>query len=149
MHLLYLVHRQPSMQPGISPQSPVPSMYACPAVGMPRYPPQTSQPQPSGNGGRSHQDEVRKDRSPIPKLNVKGGDAAFLTRQVNVWLQKTTISLNTWSQTAATVWAQHVSLAIPHRNWWLSLSLADRATSWDCLLLENLSLCNLQSWNLP
>ena len=116
------------MQPGISPQSPVPSMYACPAVGMPNYSPQTSEPQPSGNGRRSHQDEVRKDRSPIPKLNVKGGDATFLTRQVNEWLQKTTISLNTWSQMAATFWAQTVSLARQHHNWWLSLCSADRAT---------------------
>ena len=49
--------------------------HACPAVGTPTYPLQTSQQQPSGSGGRSHQDEVRKDRSPIPKLNVTGGDA--------------------------------------------------------------------------
>ena len=77
MHLPYpcIVKLHYILAPGMSPQSPVPSMYACPAVGTPTYPPQTSQQQPSGSGGRSHQDEVRKDRSPIPKLNVKGGDA--------------------------------------------------------------------------
>ena len=143
------VHRQPTLYPGMSPQSPVPSMYACPAMGTPAYPPQTSQEQPSGNGGRSHQDEVKKDRSPNPKLNVKGGDASFLKRMVNEWLQKTTISLNTWAHAATTFWARTVSLARQHHNWWLSYPLLIEPLSWDCLLLENLSLCNFLSWKLP
>ena len=47
---------------------------------------------------------------------------------MNEWLQKATISLKTWSQAAATFWAQTVSLARQHHNWWLSLSPANRAT---------------------
>ena len=118
--------------PGIA--SPSPSVYACPAMGVTSCPPSPPPPyhQPTGaqgsGGGRSHQDEVRKDRSPIPKLAVKGGDSTFLTRQVNDWLQKTTIALNTWSQAAASFWAQVVGLARQQHNWWLSLSPAQRAT---------------------
>ena len=105
------VQRPGTNPPGIPQPSSSPSIYACPAVGTPGYPhpgpPQTSGTEGGGrsSGGKTH-DEVRKDRSPIPKLNVKGGDATALTRQVNEWLQKTTISLNTWSQSAATFWAQ-------------------------------------------
>ena len=77
--------------------------------------------------GRITSDEVRKDRSPLPKLAIKGGDATTLTRVINEWIQKTTISLNTWSQSAATFWAQVVGMARQRHNWWLSLSPDQRA----------------------
>ena len=40
---------------------------------------------------------------------------------------ETTISLNTWSQSAATFWAQVVGMARQRHNWWLSLSPDQRA----------------------
>ena len=96
-------------------------MYACPAIHQPS--PQSGQ----GSGG-GKVDEVKRDRSPLPKLNIKGGDATSLTRQISEWLQKTTIILNTWSVNAANFWAQAVGIARQQRNWWLSLSSAERAT---------------------
>ena len=121
------VQRPGTNPPGIPQPSSSPSTYACPAVGTPGYP-HPAPPQASGtegggrsSGGKTH-DEVRKNRSPIPKLNVKAGDATALTRQVNEWLQKTTINLNKWSQSAATFWAQVVGMARQQHNWWLSLS---------------------------
>ena len=58
---------------------------------------------------------------------IKGGGATTLTRVINEWVQKTTISLNTWSQSAATFWAQVVGTARQRHNWWLSLSPDQRA----------------------
>ena len=77
--------------------------------------------------GRMATDEVRKDRAPLPKLVIKGSDTTTLTRTINEWIQKTTISLNTRSQSAATFWAQVVGMARQRHNWWLSLSPDQRA----------------------
>ena len=111
--------------PGMGYATPMPSTpfaYACPAMGT------TSSSQQTGaQQGRITSDEVRKDRSPLPKLVIKGGDATTLTRVINEWIQKTTISLNTWSQSAATFWAQVVGMARQRHNWWLSLSPDQRA----------------------
>ena len=124
------MQRPPINPPGLASQPSAPSMYACPAMGQSGYPQQSHPPQPGmrNSGGRTPQDEVRKDRSPIPKLAIKGGDSTSLTRQMNEWIQKTTIALNTWSQAAASFWVQVVSPARQQRNWWLSLSPAERAT---------------------
>ena len=115
------MHRtgMPAPPPGI--HSPSPSVYACPAIHQPS-------PQSGHGSGGGKVDEVRRDRSPLPKLNIKGGDATSLTRQINEWLQKTTIILNTWSVNAANFWAQAVGIARQQHNWWLSLSPAERAT---------------------
>ena len=111
--------------PGMGYATPMPSTpfaYACPAMGTTGSSQQIGAPQ-----GRMTSDEVRKDRSPLPKLVIKGGDATTLTRVINEWIQKTTISLNTWSQSAATFWAQVVGMARQRHNWWLSLSPDQRA----------------------
>ena len=111
--------------PGMGYATPMPSTpcaYACPAMGTTSSSPQIGAPQ----GGMTN-DEVRMDRSPLPKLVIKGGDATTLTRVINEWIQKTTISLNTWSQSAATFWAQVVGMARQRHNWWLSLSPDQRA----------------------
>ena len=113
------MHPPPGM--GFSPPS-TPFAYACPAMGT-----TSSSPQIGTQQGRIATDEVRKDRSPLPKLVIKGGDATTLTRVINEWIQKTTISLNTWSQSAATFWAQVVGMARQRHNWWLSLSPDQRA----------------------
>ena len=112
------MHPPPGM--GFSPPS-TPFAYAN-AMGTTSSSPPTGAPQ-----GRIMNDEVRKDRSPLPKLVIKGGDATTLTRVINEWIQKTTISLNTWSQSAATFWAQVVGMARQRHNWWLSLSPDQRA----------------------
>ena len=124
------MQRPPINPPGLASQPSAPSIYACPAMGQSGYPQQSHPPQPGmhNSGGRTPQDEVRKDRSPIPKLAIKGGDSTSLTRQMNEWIQKTTIALNTWSQAAASFWVQVVNLARQQHNWWLSLSPAERAT---------------------
>ena len=111
--------------PGMGYATPMPSTpvaYACPAMGT-----TGSSQQIGAQHGRITSDEVRKDRSPLPKLVIKGGDATTLTRVINEWIQKTTISLNTWLQSAATFWAQVVGMARQRHNWWLSLSPDQRA----------------------
>ena len=40
---------------------------------------------------------ISKNKSPLPKLNIKEGDPTTLTRVINEWIQKTSIALNTWS----------------------------------------------------
>ena len=111
--------------PGMGYATPMPSTpfaYACPAMGT-----TSSSQQIGAQQGRITGDEVRKDRSPLPKLVIKRGDATTLTRVISEWIQKTTISLNTWSQSAATFWAQVVGMARQRHNWWLSLSPDQRA----------------------
>ena len=72
--------------PGMGYATPMPSTpfaYACPAMGTTSSSQQIGAPQ-----GRITSDEVRKDRSPLPKLVIKGGDATTLTRVINEWIQK-------------------------------------------------------------
>ena len=71
---------------------------------------------------------ISKNKSPLPKLNIKGGDPTTLTRVINEWIQKTAIALNTWSLEASNFWNQSVNSARQQRNWWLSLAPQDRAT---------------------
>ena len=39
---------------------------------------------------------ISKNKSPLPKLSIKGGDLTTLTRIINEWIHKTAIALNTW-----------------------------------------------------
>ena len=71
---------------------------------------------------------ISKNKSPLPKLNIKGGDPTTLTRVINEWIQKTAIALNTWSIEASNFWNQSVNSARQQHNWWLSLAPQDRAT---------------------
>ena len=71
---------------------------------------------------------ISKNKSPLPKLNIKGGDPTTLTRVINEWIQKTAIALNTWSLGASNFWNQSVNSARQQHNWWLSLAPQDRAT---------------------
>ena len=94
---------------------------------------------PDGSGGigsqpNSHpptqpraEQPISKNKSPLPKLNIKGGDPTTLTRIINEWIQKTAIALNTWSIEASNFWSQSVSSARQQHNWWLSLAPQDRA----------------------
>ena len=71
---------------------------------------------------------ISKNKSPLPKLSIKGGDPTTLTRIINEWVQKTAIALNTWSLEASNFWNQSVNPARQQHNWWLSLAPQDRAT---------------------
>ena len=70
---------------------------------------------------------ISKNKSPLPKLNIRGGDPTTLTRIINEWIQKTAIALNTWSIEASNFWNQSVNTARQQHNWWLSLAPQDRA----------------------
>ena len=70
---------------------------------------------------------ISKNKGPLPKLKIKGGDPTTLTRLINEWVQKTSIALNTWSVEASNFWSQAVTAARNQQNWWLSLSPSDRA----------------------
>ena len=70
---------------------------------------------------------ISKNKSPLPKLNIKGGDPTTLTRVINEWIQKTSLALNTWSLEASQFWTQSVNCAREQHNWWLSLTQHDRA----------------------
>ena len=75
----------------------------------------------------THEEPISHNKSALPKLSVKGGDATTATRITNEWVQKTAIALNTWSLQASTFWNQAVTAAKTQHNWWLSLAPADRA----------------------
>ena len=80
-------------------------------------------PAPDGSGGIGSQPNsyplnqprteqpISKNKSPLPKLNIKGGDPTTLTRIINEWIQKTAIALNTWSIEASNFWNQSVNTA--------------------------------------
>ena len=59
---------------------------------------------------------ISKNKSPLPKLSVKGGDPTTLTRIINEWIQKTAIALNTWSLEASNFWNQSVNSARQQHN---------------------------------
>ena len=71
---------------------------------------------------------ISKSKSPLPKLNIKGGDPTTLSRVINEWIQKTAVALNTWSLEASNFWNQSVNSARQQHNWWLSLAPQERAT---------------------
>ena len=102
----------------------LPQGQACPvqAVGghtlQPQVPLTTSTPE----------EPISRNKSSLPKLQVKGGDATTITRTINEWVQKTAIALNTWSLQASTFWHQAVTAARAQHNWWLSLQPSDRAS---------------------
>ena len=62
----------------------------------------------------------KREKSALPKLNIKGGDATSITRTIHEWLQRTSIALNTWSASAVQLW--HHAVALPkaaHQQWTL------------------------------
>ena len=63
---------------------------------------------------------ISKNKSPLPKLNIKGGDPMNLSRVINEWIQKTAKALNTWSLEASNFWNQSVKSVRQQHNWWLS-----------------------------
>ena len=60
----------------------------------------------------------KREKSPLSKLVIKGGDATSVTRIVHEWLQKTAMALNTWSSSAIQLWHHAVGLAKGARLQW-------------------------------
>ena len=62
----------------------------------------------------------KREKSPLPKLVIKSGDATTITRVVREWLQKTAMALNTWSSSAIQLWHRAVGVAkSAHAQWTL------------------------------
>ena len=62
----------------------------------------------------------KREKSPLPKLVIKSGDATTITRVVHEWLQKTAMALNTWSSSAIQLWHHAVGVAkSAHAQWTL------------------------------
>ena len=55
--------------------------------------------------------DFKREKSALPKLQIKGGGATSITRTIHEWLQRTSIALNTWSASALQLWRNAVSLA--------------------------------------
>ena len=79
---------------------------------------------------------ISKNKSPLPKLNIKGGDPTTLTRVINEWIQKTSIALNTWSLEASNFWTQSVRFGREQHNWRLSLAPQDRDSYWTAYIFS-------------
>ena len=73
-------------------------------------------------------DDIRVDRTTLPRLRMKGGDSITATRLVHEWLQRTAVVLDTWSGVAISYWAQCVRAARQLHHSWLSLSPALRVS---------------------
>ena len=50
--------------------------------------------------------DFKREKSALPKLQIKGGDATSIARTIHEWLQRTSLTLNTWSASAAATMAQ-------------------------------------------
>ena len=47
--------------------------------------------------------DFKREKSALPNLQVNGGDATSITMTIHEWLQRTSIALNTWSASGATL----------------------------------------------
>ena len=54
---------------------------------------------------------ISKNKPPLPKLNIKGGEPTTLTRLINEWARKTSIALNKWSIETSNFCSQAVTAA--------------------------------------
>ena len=71
--------------------------------------------------------DFKREKSALPKLNLKGGDATSITRTIREWLQRTSIALNTWSASAVQLWHNAVALAKAAHNQWTLMAPSQRA----------------------
>ena len=70
----------------------------------------------------------KREKSALPKLQIKGGDTTNVTRVINEWLQKTALSLNTWSASAVQLWHHAVATARAAHQQWTHVAPSQRAT---------------------
>ena len=63
-------------------------------------------------------EDVKREKTALPKLAVTAADATTVTRRVHEWLQKTAMALNMWSASAVQLWHHAVSVAkAAHAQW--------------------------------
>ena len=72
-------------------------------------------------------EHFKREKSPLPKLVIKGGDATSVTRVVHEWLQKTAMALNTWSSSAIQLCHHAVGLAKGAHLQWSLMAPSQRA----------------------
>ena len=93
---------------------------------------------------------LKREKSALPELQVKGGDSASVTRTINEWLQKTALSLSMLGlhHGCNSGITQLLQLELLTNNGliWLLLKEPCRQVS---LLLLILCLCNFQSLTRP
>ena len=118
--------------PSLSGVGSVPGV-ACPiyASPSPHTPHACLYPNPQVPLSTVHQEEgkidFKREKSALPKLNIKGGDATSITRTIHEWLQRTSIALNTWSASAVQLWHNAVALAKAAHNQWTLMAPSQRA----------------------
>ena len=71
--------------------------------------------------------DFNREKSALPKLQIKGGDATIITRTIHKWLQRTSTALNTWSASAVQLWHNAVALAKAARHQWTMMAPSQRA----------------------
>ena len=71
--------------------------------------------------------DFKREKSALPKLQIKGGDATSVTRTIHEWLQRTSIALNTWSASAVQLWHNAVALAKAAHQQWTMMAPSQRA----------------------
>ena len=71
--------------------------------------------------------DFKREKSALPKLQIKGGDATSITRTIHEWLQRTSIALNTWSASAVQLWHNAVEVAKAAHQQWTMMAPSQRA----------------------
>ena len=71
--------------------------------------------------------DFKREKSALPKLQIKGGDATSITRTIHEWLQRTSLTLNTWSASAVQLWHNAVAVAKAAHQQWTSMTPSQRA----------------------
>ena len=108
--------------------TPVPTP-ATPYQGLPhlQMPLQPPPQQPTTRQQDEGKIDFKREKSALPKLQIKGGDATSITRTIHEWLQRTSLTLNTWSASAVQLWHNAVAVAKAAHQQWTSMTPSQRA----------------------
>ena len=97
-----------------------------------------------------HQDEgkidFKREKSALPKLQIKGGAATSITRTIHECLQRTSLTLNTWSASAVQLWLllqvlhNAVAVAKAAHQQWTSMTPSQRALQTGLLVYHQLAM---------
>ena len=114
--------------PVLASPTPVPTP-ATPYQGLPhlQMPLQPPPQQPTTVQQDEGKIDFKREKSALPKLQIKGGDATSITRTIHEWLQRTSLTLNTWSASAVQLWQNAVAVAKAAHQQWTSMTPSQRA----------------------
>ena len=110
-----------SPTPATAPATPYQGL---PHLQMPLQPPLQQQSALQQDEGKI---DFKREKSALPKLQIKGGDATSITRTIHEWLQRTSLTLNTWSASAVQLWHNAVAVAKAAHQQWTSMTPSHRA----------------------